>query len=381
MSTSQFNIEAPDFKYSHWAQQFRERIAAGELRPGARLPSQNELYAAHGLSRPTVERVYQTLENEGLVVREHRRGVFVAKQSVRDQVANTVALVCTGFSEYENHPYYLQIISTAHCLAERDGMRIVLCGNRILPDLQRINGLLLIPPYDNKIRDYVRQVAPQTPMSFLLEHRSGFPSVIADELHGVRQATEHLLQLGHRRIAMLSMDIGQPWRHTAYQEALQEAGIAPHEAWLKVMPQQNQPKPFENLGYHYMQEWLGEDWAKLGCTALLCHNDGTAAGVLQALGEAGIRVPDDLSLVGFDGTQIADYLTPRLTTVEMPLAAMMERAWAMLRERWHPLPSERPAPETVMLPTKLRIAHSTAAPKHREESGAIKMRRRRHEIG
>jgi LacI family transcriptional regulator len=358
----------PDFKYSHWAQQFRERIVTGELKPGTRLPSQNDLYDTHRLSRATAERVYQTLESEGLVVREHRRGVFVAERRAREHVADTICLVCGGFSEFERHPYYAQLIATAHRLAERDGMRILLCSDKTLPDLDRVAGLLLIAPYNKSwIESYTRAL-PHAPMVLLLETRPSLPAVIADELSGVHEATEHLLQLGHRRIAMLSMEMRQVRRYDAYLQVLHEAGIRPHDAWLKFMPPQTPAVPFENLGYRYMTEWIKNGWAELGCTALLCHNDDTAAGALQALGEAGIRVPDDLSIVGFDGTRVADCLTPRLTTVEMPLAAIMARGWEMLHARRHPLASERPAPETVMLPTKLRVAQSTVAFEHRERS-------------
>jgi DNA-binding LacI/PurR family transcriptional regulator len=353
----------PDFKYAVWAQRFRERIASGELTIGARLPSYNDLRSYHGLSRATADQVFETLESEGLIVREAGRGVFVAAPQL-EQAADTVCVVCDGFGEYEQHPYYAQLIGAVHRAARRDGMRILLCGGDTLPDTERLGGVLQIAPLRNMVQELIRELPVGVSLVSVLAACPEAPAVVADEGSGIRGAVFHLLQQRHRRIALLASENKfVPDREVAWRNALLEAGIPPHEAWLRIMAKQAPVIPYEQLGYLSMKEWLADGWEKLGVTALLCHNDDTAAGVLRALSEAGIRVPDDLSLVGFDGTQIADYANPRLTTVEMPLAAMVLRAWEMLRARAHLLPDERPAPETVMLPTKLRVAQSTAPPK------------------
>jgi DNA-binding LacI/PurR family transcriptional regulator len=353
-------VDKPHFKYTDWAQRFRERILSGDLKPGARLPSQNDLYALHGLSTATSARVYQILEREGLVTREHRRGVFVAEQPVQEHAVDTICVICEGFGECDQHPYYAQLIAQIYRLAEQDGMRTMLCSGSTLPRWDHIGGVLLLVPRSDRLRLYAKRIPAHIPIVSVLADDPHMASVVADEYSGVRAATQHLLQLGHQRIGMLAMRIGQVLRSDAYQETLRAAGIEPRPEWLRVMPQQEEYCSFVDLGRRYMKEWLDQDWAGLGCTALLCHNDDTAAGVLQALGEAGIRVPEELALVGFDGTSLADSLTPRLTTIQMPLERMAQRGWEQLRARSHPLQGERPDPETIVLPTKLRVAESTA---------------------
>jgi DNA-binding LacI/PurR family transcriptional regulator len=353
-----------DFKYSAWAQQFREQIAAGVLESGARLPSFNDLSELHNLSQATAERIYKTLEEEGLVVREPRRGVFVAAQSQREHPTDTICVVCPGFGKYDEHPYYAQLIGAAHRQASADEMRILLCDGETIPDTQRLGGILQITPHGSVIEKYRALLPVQVPLVSVLGKTKGVPAVIADETDGIHEAFVHLLKQGHHNIGMLATHSNaSATRVNAYQNAMNGAGLKQRAGWLRIMAGQEPYVPFEELGYRSMKEWLADDWEQLDITALLCQNDDTAGGVLRAASEAGIRVPEELSLVGFDGTKIADFTNPRLTTTEMPFEAMIARAWQMLCERRHPLPSEWPTAETVMLPTTLRIAQSTAAPK------------------
>jgi DNA-binding LacI/PurR family transcriptional regulator len=242
-------------------------------------------------------------------------------------------------------------------------MRILLCKSDLLPDLEGVSGILQIAPHSDTIRDYIKRLSSRIPIVSVLGSWPGVPAVVADEQGGVFSAVGYLLTLRHRRIAMLASRIyGPATRIDAYRNRLLQTGITPREEWVRIMAEPVPGIPFEELGYLSMKEWLKSGWSELGCTALLCQNDDTAVGVLRALREVGIRVPEGVSLVGFDGTQVASYLRPSLTTIEMPLRAMITRAWELLRAHAHPLPSERPSPEIVMLPTKLRVAQSTAAP-------------------
>jgi len=112
-----------------------------------------------------------------------------------------------------------------------------------------------------------------------------------------------------------------------------------------------------------MSAWLRDEsangWQKINCTALLCHNDETTMGALQALREAGLRVPDDVSVVGFDGLEIGEYSHPRLTTVEMPLREIGAAAVAMLLRQ---IEADEVTEEHQILSTQLRVRESTAAP-------------------
>ena len=111
-------------------------------------------------------------------------------------------------------------------------------------------------------------------------------------------------------------------------------------------------------GRKSMSEWLKEDWAKLNCTALLVQNDFIAMGALAVLKDAGYKVPDDVSVVGFDGLDVCDMISPTLTTVEVPLRQIGSTALELLLRQLRNEESER----HIELPTKLMVKESTAPP-------------------
>ena len=112
-----------------------------------------------------------------------------------------------------------------------------------------------------------------------------------------------------------------------------------------------------------MSRWLEDGWRESGCTALFAQNDDTAWGAIEALRAAGFRVPDDVSVIGFDGTQSAMFCNPKLTTVEVPLQQMGREAVRLLLRRLacgrHSV--ETRFVETLVFPTQLKVRASTAA--------------------
>src|SRR5690606_15367219 len=133
-------------------------------------------------------------------------------------------------------------------------------------------------------------------------------SAVADDRVGMAQAMEHLRALGHRRIGFLTQEIVPDaisrQRLTAYGDALRSWGVEVQPTWIRCLHEPDKTgRTWEQTGYDDMRQWLAEDWSTLGCTALLAHNDGAAVGVVAALQDAGLRVPQDVSVVGFDGTE------------------------------------------------------------------------------
>ena len=149
--------------------------------------------------------------------------------------------------------------------------------------------------------------------------------VYLDNVAGGALATRHLLERGHRRIAHIAglMRITDARdRLTGYRLALTENDL-PFEDSLVA-----EGGFVEDGGYRAMKQLLERD---AGFTAVFTANDQSAAGALKALREAGLRVPDDISLVGFDDLLIAHYLFPALTTVIQPFAEMGQAAaWLAL---------------------------------------------------
>jgi LacI family transcriptional regulator len=144
--------------------------------------------------------------------------------------------------------------------------------------------------------------------------------VYLDTAAGGALATRYLIERGHRRIAHVAGLMRIPDardRLAGYRQALAEHDL-PYEPSLVV-----EGGFVEDGGYRAMQQVLAHGG---GPTAVFAANDQSAAGALKALREAGLRVPDDVSLIGFDDLLIAHYLFPALTTVRQPFAEMGQAA-------------------------------------------------------
>jgi DNA-binding LacI/PurR family transcriptional regulator len=182
------------------------------------------------------------------------------------------------------------------------------------------------------------------------------PSVGASNWNGGLSATRHLLELGHRRIAVIT---GPPWalssraRLDGYRTALEAAGIPADPALIRE-------------GEFQIADGVNHTLALLRLadppTAVFAFNDGMAIGAYQAANRAGLRIPDELSVVGFDDYPLDQWLAPPLTTVRQPLGDMGAAAARMIVElaRGGTLQADR-----LELPTRLMVRESTAAPAER----------------
>lgn len=158
----------------------------------------------------------------------------------------------------------------------------------------------------------------------------GVTNLILDQKLAARLALTHLLELGHRDIAFMK---GQPTssdsasRWAAITSACEELNIRVRPE-LVVQIQHDLATP--QLGYPYAKELIER---KIPFTALFAYNDLSAVGALWALREAGLRVPTDVSVIGFDDVQIAGYSEPPLTTIRQPLERMGQLAARSLIDR------------------------------------------------
>ncbi len=180
------------------------------------------------------------------------------------------------------------------------------------------------------------------------------PSVGAGNWSGGLSATRHLLDLGHRRIAIITGPahaLSGRARLDGYRAALDAAGVPIHPDLIVE-------------GDFNIDDGLEHARRLLALpdppTAIFASNDAQAVGVYQAAGEAGLRIPQDLSVVGFDDLPMARWLIPSLTTIRQPLAEMAAAATTMLISlaQGEPLPRKR-----LELSTDLIVRKSTVPPR------------------
>lgn len=146
----------------------------------------------------------------------------------------------------------------------------------------------------------------------------GVDVVVDDDFHGAALAVEHLVSLGHRDIALIDggMGAGAAERRAGYQAAMSAAGLESH---IRI-----EPGDFtEGGGYESARRLLS---GKQRPTAIFASNDQSAVGALNAINEAGLRVPDDVSLMGYDNTALAALRHISLTTIHQPRTQIGEMA-------------------------------------------------------
>ncbi|WP_349426066.1 LacI family DNA-binding transcriptional regulator [Microbacterium sp. LWS13-1.2] len=180
--------------------------------------------------------------------------------------------------------------------------------------------------------------------------RGARPHAFLDDAEGGRVATEYLLSLGHRTVHHLAIPRtrARSGRTEGWRQALRQAG-AP-------VPAITQADYSPTSGYFAVQSLIGRS----DVTAILCGNDELAIGAARALQERGVRVPADVSLVGFDDQPFAQMWVPALTTVAQDFADLGRRTFRLLEE-W--LNTGTPPADSSVAPT-LVVRDSTAPPSH-----------------
>jgi DNA-binding LacI/PurR family transcriptional regulator len=186
--------------------------------------------------------------------------------------------------------------------------------------------------------------------------RPGISVLKVDYQHGIRQGVQHLAALGHRNIAFISGPVrlhSAQSRLAAFSRSLQECGIALDPARIVE-------------GDHTMEGGIAAMDRLLAVqaipTAVMCSNDMTAIGVLHRLYRAGLRVPDDLSVVGFDDIHIAEVTIPPLTTIQMSRFELARAAVTALRAHVEG-PEDSALKREYNIQTDLIVRESTGFPR------------------
>ena len=196
--------------------------------------------------------------------------------------------------------------------------------------------------------------------------RPGISVLRVDYSHGIRQAVQHLAALGHRRIGFVTGPLhlhSAQSRRTAFQRALEECGIPADPRFIL------QGDHTMEGGMEAAEQLLAE---KTLPTAVMCSNDMLAIGVLHKFSREGLRVPGDLSLIGFDDIHMAGMMMPPLTSVHMSRLELARAAVSALRAH-----IEKTSPQReYAIDTHLVVRQSTDFPKR-----AMPRPRKRRDVG
>jgi LacI family transcriptional regulator len=326
-----------------------------------------EIAELAGVSIATVSRVMNgredvSAETRELVQRIVRERGYTTNRSARGLSAGKTGLI-GGTVPMLHYPYFSYLLAgVAEALYEED-MRLVLCPtmhehDREVTLLERLmhgttDGAVIILPEESsdELELLLNHGYRFVVIDPLLPLNDRIPAVSAAHSAGADQAMRHLLSLGHRRIGAITGPAG--WKATedrrrGYYAGLAGAGIAPD-------PELEVEANFEVSGGAAAAAQLLE--LDDPPTAIFAFNDNMAIGALQAARTRGVRVPEELSVVGFDDLEEAGIVTPALTTIRQPLAEMGRIAVSLLLRLLDNQPLEA---LHVELATRLIVRESTA---------------------
>ncbi|MGJ7439820.1 LacI family DNA-binding transcriptional regulator [Aquipuribacter sp. MA13-6] len=332
-----------------------------------------DVAVAAGVSYSTVSRVVNGQRHIAVATRARVERAMAELGYVADLRARSLAGGSTtilGLLLLDiNSDYMVEIVRAVDDEVSRSGYDLMLCTThsrtgdpgdyvrRLAPGL--VDGLMVLVPQDN---DRYLQVLRASGFPHVLIDHHGSPEgssvVRATNDQGIRDAVRHLAGLGHTRITHLRGDEGQDTtriREAAFRSECERLGVRATVA----------PGGFNEVVGHpaalAVLDVPDGDGGTAGVrpTAILAANDAAALGVLSAARSLGLRVPEDVSVVGFDDVTSARLTSPRLTTVRQPLASMGRVATELLLSQLGAEPSE---PRLVELPTELVVRESSGPP-------------------
>jgi DNA-binding LacI/PurR family transcriptional regulator len=333
--------------YEQIVRDIRAKVERGELKPGEQIWTQQELAAKYGVSLITVKNALAYLVNEGVLFARVGRGTFVAEKPVRKislSPHRTLGLVLRDLK----HPYFSMI---AHSVEERAyelGFNVLLSGSSgdIEKEENQINhframgvdGLIIASlSLEYRATEYIQKL-----------HNEGFPYIMVSYIHdpeywyvgsdheqGGYMATEHLIKTGYKSVGYVHVGKGNllsEVRKNGYYRALTEYGLPfrADQVYVLGSTEKDSGEDRYHLGYRFGGQFKS---LKDKPEALFFYNDIVALGFLQGSGEAGIRVPDDVAIMGFDDSLVARYAAVPLSTIHQPVDTIGRHAVEILQKR------------------------------------------------
>ena len=328
-----------------------------------------DVAAAAGVSAATVSRALRGMPNVDERTRAKVQQAAADLDYVVSPSASRLASGRTGsiavLTPYVSRWYFATVLSGVESVIQAAGMDLLLLSVddhipghfRSTPASRlrrRVDGILVVamPPSSEQLREVLNLGMPTSLIGISVE---GAPSVKVDDVLAARQATQHLVNLGHSRIGLIGgATPGTSFTAESDRQIGFESVLADHE--LDDDPLLRAPGYFTiSGGEQAMTALLNQ---RRPPTAVFCMSDEMAFGALRSLARHGLTPGRDISVIGIDGHDMSEYLD--LTTIEQPVHDLGRIAAESLLSQINRLPDSEPLPTSIHVPTRLVVRGSTS---------------------
>ncbi|RRJ66894.1 GntR family transcriptional regulator [Paenibacillus oralis] len=323
-------------KYLQLKRELLSWLESGKLQPGNQFPSENEIAEQFSLSRQTVRQTFGELEKDGWLERIQGKGTFARNPERREgEAVKTIGIITTYISDY----IFPHIVRGAEAELRSRGYRLLLSStdNTKEKEMDSLQ-LMTSQPLSGLIIEPTKSAEGNPNLGYFLDlQEKGIPYLMINEKYrelecpclkvddeaGGRKAARYLLEKGHRQVAGFFKrdDLQGVNRLKGFLSAHREYGIS-------VSPQHVVTYTTEQKAdFTYMRTIeLLQGPPEQRPTAFVCYNDELAVILMDAAAACGLRVPEDLSVIGFDDSSLAAASGTKLTTLTHPKTVMGELA-------------------------------------------------------
>lgn len=314
------------------------------------MTTQKDVAEKAGVTVTTVSRV---INNRGYIAEETRKKVYqvmdelnyrpnAVARSLSKKKSNILGVILPAVK----HPFFSSLLSYFEEFAYQNGYKIMLCNSQMEAEkekdyinmlrAQQVDGIFLA----SHTLDIAKEMKVDLPVLTFDRQFAGIPYICSDNFKGGKLAAEHLLAAGAEKLAYiggsLELDLLSNQRYQAFKQTINEAGF-------KVKDYQCQLNSFDRREYRKLARQIFEEEVELD--AVFASSDLIAAAVIKEAKANGIRVPEDLKVIGYDDLEFASLYSPEITTIRQPAAEIARESVELLLKE---IAGEEIEPENIL---------------------------------
>ena len=323
------------------------QIQKGTLKPGGKIPSERELSEKFEVSRATTRSTMMALAQEGYVIRYSGSGTFVKEgidftKSNQLKTGNIAFIRCqhsASSHKIKQDQIYSDFLTGVQSIITNTGFHLIFSYLHISGDnfqtsfeslIKKVDGLIIGEIRDQKFYNILKDLNLPIVLVNPSIHYNDLDTVDYENVYGAVTATEHLIKLGHKKIGFINGRLTT--RHAAeklagYKKALEKNNMDLNPEYITGGTNWH-----SETGYKSMKKLLSD---KTGITAVFTANDALAFGAMNAIHENGLKIPEDIAVIGFDNMITSAHVTPPLTTMNIDRHEMGRIAVSRLFDIMH----------------------------------------------